>query len=119
MYESCAWGFNLQRILTAAAIECMVVHAADVSTSDKERKRKTDTLDALKLARGLAAGDLKAIHVPDETIQKERNLIRYRTRLVVDIGRSKNRLKSLLKYQGIEIHAQYAKPHWIGAVVLA
>jgi transposase len=112
VYESCAWGFNLQRKLSAASMECMVVHAADVSTSDKERKRKTDTVDALKLARGLAAGDLKAIHVPDETIQKERNLIRYRTRLVADIGRSKNRLKSLLKYQGIEIPVQYAKAHW-------
>lgn len=112
VYESCAWGFNLQRKLTAAGIECMVVHAADVSTSDKERKRKTDKVDALKLARSLAAGDLKAIHVPDETIQKERNLIRYRARLVSDINRSKNRLKSLLKYQGIEIPVQHAKNNW-------
>ncbi len=109
VYESCSWGFNLQRRLTAAEIECIVVHAADVSTNDKERKRKTDKVDALKLARSLAAGDLKAIHVPDETIQKERNLIRYRARLVGDINRSKNRLKSLLKYQGIEIPTQYAR----------
>jgi len=112
VYESCAWGFNLQRKLTAANMECMVVHAADVSTNDKERKRKTDKVDALKLARNLAAGELKAIHVPDETIQKERNLIRYRTRLVGDINRSKNRLKSLLKYQGIEIPAPYLKNNW-------
>jgi transposase len=112
VYESCAWGFNLQRKLTAAGMQCMVVHAADVSTSDKERKRKTDKVDALKLARNLATGDLKAIHVPDETIQKERNLIRYRARLVGDINRSKNRLKSLLKFQGIEIPAQYAKNNW-------
>src|SRR5207247_2056769 len=112
VYESCAWGFNLQRKLTAAGMQCMVVHAADVSTSDKERKRKTDKVDALKLARNLAAGELKAIHVPDETIQKERNLIRYRAKLVGDINRSKNRLKSLLKYQGIGIPAQYAKNNW-------
>lgn len=112
VYESCAWGFNLQRKLTAAGIECIVVHAADVSTSDKERKRKTDKVDALKLARSLAAGDLKAIHVPEEMIQKERNLIRYRSRLVSDINRSKNRLKSLLKYQGIEIPVQYEKNNW-------
>ena len=37
VYESCAWGFNLQRKLTAAGMQCMVVHAADVSTNDKER----------------------------------------------------------------------------------
>lgn len=55
VYECCAWGFNLQRKLSAAGMQCMVVHAADVSTSDKERKRKTDKVDALKLARTLAA----------------------------------------------------------------
>jgi transposase len=114
VYESCAWGFNLQRKLTEAGMQCIVVNAADVSTSDKERKRKTDKVDALKLARHHASGELKAIHVPDETIQKERNLIRYRTRLVIDINRSKNRLKSLLKYQGIEIPVQYARNNWSG-----
>lgn len=112
VYESCAWGFNLQRKLTAAGIECIVVNAADVSTSDKERKRKTDKVDALKLARSYAAGEIKGIHVPDETIQKERDLIRYRAKLVGDINRSKNRLKSLLKYEGIEIPEQYAKNNW-------
>jgi transposase len=112
VYESSAWGFNLQRRLTAAAMECIVVHAADVSTSDKERKRKTDKVDALKLARSLESGDLKGIYVPDETIQKERALIRYRKRLVNDINRSKNRLKSLLKFHGIEIPEQYLKNNW-------
>jgi len=113
VYECCAWGFNLQRKLTAAGMGCMVVHAADVSTSDKERKRKTDKVDALKLARHLASGDLKAIHVPDETRQKQRNLIRYRSRLVGDITRSKNRIKSLLKFQGIDIPEEFGKnKHW-------
>jgi transposase len=112
VYESCSWGFNLQRKLTAAGMECMVVHAADVSTTDKERRRKTDKVDAQKLARALSGGELEAIHVPDETLQKERNLIRYRSKVVRDIGRSKNRLKSLLKYQGIEIPASYVSNHW-------
>jgi transposase len=109
VYESCAWGFTLQREFTAAGIECIVVHAADVSSSDKERKRKTDKVDALKLARNLASGDLTAIHVPDEELQKERNLIRFRKKLVGDLNRSKNRLKSLLKYQGINIPQQLGK----------
>ena len=112
VYESCAWGFNLQRKLSAAGIACIVVNAADVSTSDKERRRKTDKVDAQKLARAHSAGELKAIHVPDETLQKERNLIRYRSKVVRDIGRSKNRLKGLLKYQGIEIPAAYVSNHW-------
>jgi transposase len=50
VYESCAWGFTLQRQLQQAGIDCIVVHAADVSTTDKEKRRKTDKIDALKLA---------------------------------------------------------------------
>jgi transposase len=112
VYESSAWGFNLQRALEKAGIDCMVVHAADVSTNDKERKRKTDKVDAYKLAHSHAAGELKGIHVPDEAIQKQRALIRYRTTLTGDITKSKNRLKSLLKYHGINIPEQYAKNNW-------
>src|SRR6478735_12567193 len=106
VYESCAWGFTLQRALNSAGIECIVVHAADVSSSDKEKKRKTDKVDALKLARNHAAHQLTGIHVPNEEIQKQRNLIRFRKKIVGDLNRSKNRLKSLLKYQGINIPEQ-------------
>src|SRR6266496_4785623 len=112
VYESCAWGFTLQRELSAAGIECIVVHAADVSSTDKEKRRKTDKVDALKLARNLEAKELTAIHVPDEDLQKERNLIRFRKRLKGDLNRSKNRLKSLLKYQGINIPVQFGKACW-------
>jgi transposase len=109
VYESCAWGFTLQRQLQQAGIDCIVVHAADVSSSDKEKKRKTDKVDALKLARNHAAHQLTSIHVPNEEIQKQRNLIRFRKKLVGDLNRSKNRLKSLLKYQGINIPEQLGK----------
>lgn len=112
VYESCAWGFNLQRSLTAAGIECIVVHAGDVPGSDKEKKNKTDKVDAVRLARHHAAGLLEAIHVPDEELQKERNLMRFRKKLVGDLNRSKNRLKSLLKFQGIEIPANMDNPNW-------
>jgi transposase len=112
VYESCAWGFTLQRQLEQADMDCIVVHAADVSTTDKERRRKTDKVDALKLARDHGSNNLKGIHVPDEDIQKDRNLIRFRKKLVGDLNRSKNRLKSLLKYQGIKIPAQFGKGCW-------
>jgi transposase len=112
VYESCAWGFTLQRQLSAAGMECIVVHAADVSSSDKEKRRKTDKVDALKLARHYASGDLKGIYVPAEDIQKDRNLVRFRKKLVEDLTRSRNRIKSLLKYQGIAIPDHFGKAHW-------
>jgi transposase len=112
VYESCSWGFNLQRKLTKAGISCIVVHAADVSTSDKERRRKTDKVDALKLADNLCRGYLNGIHVPDLVLQKQRTHIRLRSQLTGDLTKSKNRLKSLLKYQGIDIPEQYANSSW-------
>ncbi len=68
MYESCAWGVNLQRDLTAAGIERIIVPAGDVLGSDKEKKNKTDKIDAVQLARHHAVGLLEAIHVPDEEL---------------------------------------------------
>lgn len=112
VYESSAWGFNLQRKLSAEGIDCIVVNAADVATNDKERRRKTDPVDALKLARKYAGNDLKAIYVPDEVEQKQRNIIRYRKRIVGDLNRSKNRIKSLLKYQGIDIPEKFGRANW-------
>ncbi|HRN58105.1 MAG TPA: IS110 family transposase [Agriterribacter sp.] len=112
VYESCGWGFELQRKLSAAGLECIVVNAADVPGSNKEKSNKTDKTDAERLARHHGAGLLKAIHVPDEQLQKHRNLIRFRKRVVADLGRSKNRLKSILKYQGIEIPRQFDNSSW-------
>ena len=112
VYESSAWGFNLQRKLSGVGIDCIVVNAADVATSDKERRRKTDAVDALKLAREHQSHNLEAIHVPDEEMQKQRDLIRLRKRLVGDLGRSKNRLKSSLKYNGIDIPEALDKSNW-------
>jgi transposase len=109
VYESGAWGFRLRRELNGAGMDCIVVHAADVSSSDKEKKRKTDNVDALKLARTHSKHELNGIHVPEEILQKQRSLVRYRIQLVGDITRSKNRLKSLLKYQGIDIPQQFDK----------
>jgi transposase len=112
VYESSAWGFTLQRQLTAAGLHCIVVHAGDVPGSNKEKQNKTDKVDALKLARHHCAGLLEAIHVPDEEVQKERNLIRFRKRLTGDLNRSRNRLKSILKYQGIDIPEKLDNSHW-------
>lgn len=112
VYESCSWGFNLHRSLKASGIECIVVNACDVPGSDKERQNKTDKVDAVRLARHHAAGLLQGIHVPDEILQKERNLIRFRKKLVGDLNRCRNRLKALLKFQGINIPVVMDNGHW-------
>lgn len=112
VYESGPFGFSLCRSLWAAGMECIVVNPADVPGTDKEKRSKTDKVDARKLAMHLSAGLLHPIYVPTERLQKQRSLIRFRKKLWGDLCRAKNRLKSELHFQGIVIPQQYDNPHW-------
>ena len=58
------------------------------------------------------AGLLQGVHVPSEKSQKQRSIIRFRKKLWADLVRAKNRLKSELKFQGIEVPAKFDNPHW-------
>jgi transposase len=112
VYECGAWGFTLCRQLWAAGMECIVVNPSDIPGTDKERRSKTDPIDARKMARHHAAGLLEGVHVPTEKTQKQRSIIRFRKKLWGDLVRAKNRLKSELKFQGIEVPQKYDNPHW-------
>jgi transposase len=111
VYEAGSFGFALCRSLWTAGLECMVVNPADIPDTDKERRSKTDVVDARKLAMHLHAGLLHSIHVPSEKTQKQRSLIRFRKKLWGDLSRAKNRLKSELRFQGIVIPPQFDNPH--------
>ena len=114
VYEAGFCGFGIQRSLTELGIECIVVNAADVPSSDKERKRKDDKVDARKLSRELADGSLKAIYIPDIEMEQARALVRQRYRLVQDQTRSKNRIRHMLMCNGIELNI---KQRWSGKYV--
>lgn len=59
-YEAGFCGFGIQRSLSKYDnVECIVVNAADVPTSDKDKKRKTDKIDARKISRELSKGELE------------------------------------------------------------
>ncbi len=100
-YEAGFSGFGLYRDLTHAGIECLVVHPADVPISDKEKRTKSDTVDANKLAKHLRAKSLTGIYVPPEQIESFRSLVRLRQRFVRDRTRTKNRIKHFLLFNGI------------------
>lgn len=112
VYESGGWGFALYRRLVAEGMDCILVNAADIPGTDKERCSKTDKVDARKLALQHCKGNLAAIHVPDEKLQKQRSLMRIRKRLWSDLVRAKNRLKSEFRFQGIIIPKQFDKAYW-------
>jgi len=112
VYESCAWGFHLCRTLREAGMDCVIVNPADIPGTDKERKSKTDKVDARKLATHLASGLLHPIYVPTEKLQKQRGLIRLRKKIWGDLVRVKNRLRGELRFQGYIIPEKFDSPSW-------
>lgn len=106
-YEAGFCGFSVHRDLTASGIKSIVVNPADIPTTDKEKRQKEDTRDSRKIAKQLQSGNLKAIFVPSDKTQHDRILLRTRDAIVKDLTRNKNRVKSLLYLQGINIPARF------------
>jgi len=103
VYEAGYCGFWIHDRLQSLGINNIVVNPADVPTTDKEKKQKTDPVDSNKLARQLRHGDLEAIYIHNRNMLEDRSLIRTRSTLVKEITRYKNRIKAKLSFFGIEI----------------
>lgn len=115
VYEAGFSGFSSCRKLNALGVKCQMIHPADVPTNQKERLQKTDKADSRKLARALRNGELEAIHIPTEELEADRSLVRQRYRVMKDLARIKNRIKSLLLQYKIEIPEKFTtsqQRHW-------
>lgn len=111
VYEAGFCGFTVQRSLSSKGIECDIIHPADVPTTDKEKRQKTDRIDSRKLAKMCKNQDMNGIYIPSIEQQEERNLMRARQKLVRDQTRVKNRIKSYLRFQGVEFD-EFAGRQW-------
>jgi transposase len=110
VYEAGFCGFWIHERLMALGIDNIVVNPADVPTKSSEKLRKTDSVDSGKLARSLRAKELKGIYTPDSISLEMRSLIRLKNSITKDMTRQKNRIKSQLRYLGIEIPIEYLEP---------
>jgi transposase len=90
----------------------MVVNPADVPTSDKERRTKTDRVDAAKLARSLANNELRRLYVPDRPSLEDRTLVRTRMAFVRKQTRCKNQIKALLRFYGLHLPEGITDRYW-------
>jgi len=111
VYEAGFCGFWIHDRLTELGIHNIVVNPADVPTMSSEKLRKTDAVDSKKLAVSLRAKQLKGIFTPDSEALEIRSLIRLKNTITKDMTRQKNRIKSQLRYLGIEIPKEYLEPH--------
>ena len=111
VYEAGFCGFWIHDRLTELGIHNIVVNPADVPTMSSEKLRKTDAVDSKKLAVSLRAKQLKGIYTPDSETLEIRSLIRLKNSITKDMTRQKNRIKSQLRYLGIEIPTEYLEPY--------
>ena len=112
VYEAGYCGYWICEQLRAHGIECIVINPADVPTKNKEKKHKTNKVDARKLVRSLRNGELVPIYVPSRTALEDRTLVRSRHTLVSKQTRCKNQIKALLSFYGITVPEDIIDHHW-------
>lgn len=116
-YECGFCGFSPHYELEKCGIHNIVFNPADISDTQRERRRKTDALDASKICRNLMKGELTPIYVPGKEVEGHRNLLKLRENTVKSSTRTKNRIKSLLYRNGSEYPEQFKdyRSHWTKA----
>jgi len=112
-YEAGVSGYDLYRQLTPLGVACSVIAPALTPRRPGQRV-KTDRRDAAKLVRLFRAGELTAIHVPDERQEAVRDLVRCRDDLRRDVLRWRHRVLKLLARHGRTYLAgrNWSQAHW-------
>lgn len=100
VYEAGPTGFELARAARAAGVELMVCAPGAIPRQPGDRI-KTDTRDALKLARLHAAGQLRPVVVPAPELEALRDLVRAREDLRGELMSVRHRLSKLLLRRGL------------------
>src|SRR6201997_1964023 len=106
-YEAGPCGYGIQRQLSAAGHDCVVV-APSLIPKRPGHRIKTDRRDASSLAKLHRAGDLTVVWVPDVGHEAIRDLVRARLDAVRALRRARQQLSGFLLRQG----CHYGRPAW-------
>lgn len=109
-YEAGPNGYGLQRALSSAGIRCDVIAPSKMPKAAGDHV-KTDRRDALRLAHLLRCGDLATIHVPDESSEAMRDLLRSREDAKRAQLRARHQLSKFLLRHG----RRWPKNNWTKA----
>jgi transposase len=112
-YEAGRDGFWIHRYLLENGIENLVVDSSSIEVNRRKRQVKTDPIDALKLVHVLIRYHrpvhrrdkkiLSVVRVPGRREEDDRRLDRELERLKQDRGRLRNRIRSILATQGLQV----------------
>ena len=106
-YEAGPCGYGIQRQLSAAGHECVVVAPSLIPRRPGERI-KTDRRDAANLARLHRAGELTPVWIPDQAHEAVRDLVRARQAAVRALRQARQQLSGFLLRHG----HRYNRPAW-------
>lgn len=112
-YEASSCGYVVYRWLQDLGVACEVIAPSMIPQRPGDRI-KTDGRDAWKLALMYRAGILATVHVPDETEQRARSLVRCREVMVREIGRSRQYIIKFLQLRGL-VYGEgnnWTQRHW-------
>jgi transposase len=120
-YEAGYDGFWLHRLLLAAGIMNLVFDAASIPVEQRGRRAKTDRIDGELLLRTLMAhlrGEprvVRIVQVPTVEQEDARRASRERERLVKEQTAHTNRIKALLRLQGMAVGYPRRRDwlHWL------
>lgn len=106
-YEAGPCGYSIQRQLSAAGHDCVVVAPSLIPRKSGDRI-KTDRRDANNLARLHRAGELSPVWIPDTAHEAMRDLVRARLAAVRSLRQARQQLSGFLLRHGFH----YSRPAW-------
>lgn len=101
VYESGVTGFDLQKKLAAAGIDCVIGAVSKMIKPAADKRRKNDRNDAEFLARMLSVGNIVEVWVPDDECEAARDLVRALDDARQECIRSKQMLSKFLLRHGL------------------
>lgn len=101
VYEAGPTGYGLYDGLESQAYRCLIATPSMIPRAPGQRV-KTNRLDSRGLSENLRGGQLKSIHVPTPVYRELRHLTQLRDTLVQELAGNKQRIKSLLLFEGID-----------------
>ncbi len=110
-YEAGPTGYGLYDGLVAKAYRCLIASPSMIPKAPGQRV-KTNRLDSRGLSENLRGGQLKSIHVPCAIYRELRHLTQLRDTFVSEMVGMKQRIKSLLLFEGIDFPPAPAGRQW-------
>lgn len=98
-YEAGCLGYSLYRKLTAAHVNCTILAPTTMLTQPGKRV-KTDTRDALCIAKCLAYGGYRSVHVPTPKDNAVKEYIRMRDARKISLKKTKQQINAFCMRHG-------------------